>query len=357
MQIIDCLPSFLEDTGPILVLDIGSGTQDVLLALPGCVPENWPRFVLPAPARQVADRLHALTQARKPVWLCGDNMGGGFTAALERHLDQGLAVAASPQAALAVHDKPKRVEQLGIAICRQRPAGYVPVFLADYSPGFWTTFLAAANLPLPSLIAAAAQDHGVHADTGNRIGRFRLWRELLGTSNGDPALWIYDEPPQACTRLAALRRTTGDGPVADTGAAAVLGALSMPEVSERSDRQGIVIVNVGNSHTLAFLVFKRRILGVYEHHTGLLTTQSLLKDLHEFRLGWLPDEQVRDQGGHGCVFADIPPEAEAFSPTYILGPRRAMLQGHGQFIAPHGDMMLAGCHGLLHALALKSFAR
>ena len=206
-------------------------------------------------------------------------------------------------------------------------------------------------------LRAAAQDHGVHADMGNREGRFRLWRELLARSEGEPARWLYAVPPAACTRLASLSRAIGGGPTADTGAAAVLGALSMPEVAERSDREGVLVVNVGNSHTLGFLVFRRRILGVYEHHTGLLSTEKLLKDLDEFRRGWLPDEQVRAAGGHGCIMLDPPAEAEGFRPAFILGPRRELLAGHGSFIAPHGDMMLAGCHGLLHGLALQAAAR
>lgn len=69
---------------------------------------------------------------------------------------------------------------------------------------------------------------------------------------------------------------------------------------------------MGNSHVAAFLVFKGRILGVYEHHTGMLDTDALLFDLKEFGFGWLPDEQVRAKGGHGCAFlAPLPPEAEA----------------------------------------------
>lgn len=80
--------------------------------------------------------------------------------------------------------------------------------------------------------------------------------------------------------------------------AAVLGALAAPEVAKRSQRQGVTVVNVGNSHVAAFLVFKGRILGVYEHHTGMLDTDALLFDLKEFGFGWLPDEQVRAKGGH-----------------------------------------------------------
>ena len=349
----DGVARLLDAVGPILSLDIGSGTQDVLLALPGQRAENWPRFVLPSPALGNAARIRRHTAARRPVWLYGSNMGGGFAPAIQEQGAAGLAPAVSPDAALALHDNPERVKAQGVDIVPARPDGYAAVPLADYEPGFWDGFLSAAGLPTPSLVVAAAQDHGHHPE-GNRVGRFKLWRALLTETQGDPARWVYDAPPAACTRLLALQRCTG-GPVADTATAAVLGALAAPEVAKRSRRQGITVVNVGNSHVAAFLVFRGRILGVYEHHTGLLDTDALLFDLREFGFGWLPDEQVRAKGGHGCAFlAPLPPEAEGFAPVFVVGPRRDMLQGHGQFIAPHGDMMIAGCHGLLHGLALRA---
>lgn len=340
--------------GSILALDIGSGTQDVLLAVPGVAPENWPRFVLPTPALRVAGQIRELTRQLTPIWLHGSNMGGGFAGAVEEHLKRGLRIAATPQAASALHDDIARVRAMGITITEEEPpqcpTGYAPVFLSDFPPGYWSRLLESAGLPVPSLIVAAAQDHGVHSDTGNREGRFRQWKRLLAEGDGDPSAWLYTAVPSECTRLAALQCAIGGGPVADTGTAAVLGALATPEAAERSDREGVLVVNVGNSHTTAFLVFRRRVLGIYEHHTGMLSTESLLKDLNEFRLGWLPDEQVRAAGGHGCVFRELPPEAEGFRPAFILGPRRELMRGHGAFIAPYGDMMLAGCHGLLHAL-------
>lgn len=216
------------------------------------------------------------------------------------------------------------------------PVGFAPVFLSDCPPGFWNRLLEAAGLPRPALIVAAAQDHGIHADTGNREGRFRLWKRLLRESGGDPAKWLYAEAPAECTRLAALQRAIGGGPVADTGTAAVLGALATPEVAERSDREGVLVVNAGNSHTTAFLVFRRRVLGIYEHHTGMLSAAELAKDLDEFRLGWLPDEQVRATGGHGCVFETLPPEAEGFRPAFILGPRRELRAGAARSSPPMG---------------------
>ncbi len=86
----DTVYHFLRDVGPVLCLDIGSGTQDALLARPGLEYENWPRFVLPSPARMVAQRIRELTLLRRGLWLHGGNMGGGFSQALREHLAAGL---------------------------------------------------------------------------------------------------------------------------------------------------------------------------------------------------------------------------------------------------------------------------
>jgi uncharacterized protein (DUF1786 family) len=337
----------------VLCLDIGSGTQDVLYHIPGIEPENRPKFVLPAPARMVARRLAALTAAGSAVYLHGSNMGGGFFGAVKKHLAAGLAVCAHPEAAAAIHDNPARVQMLGVEISGSCPGGYVPVHLSDYDAAFWQGFLGMAGLEMPDTVVAAAQDHGFFPDSSNREGRFTLWRRFLREHDGDPASLIFHDVPPELTRLAVLQKAIGGGPVCDSGAAAVLGALSMPEVAQRSHRHGITVVNVGNSHVVAFLVYRERVYGVYEHHTGMLDTAALLHDLTEFRRAWLPDEQVRACGGHGCMFNTIPEEAESFRPTFVLGPRRAMLEGQGQFIAPAGDMMLAGCFGMLHGLGLS----
>ena len=50
----------------------------------------------------------------------------------------------------------------------------------------------------------------------------------------------------------------------------------------------------------------------------------------------------------------LPPEAHGFQETLVLGPRRRLLANHSvEFPAPGGDMMLAGCFGLVEGLRLK----
>ena len=76
----------------VLCLDIGSGTQDVLYYRSGSKLENCPKFVLPAPARQVGARIRDLTAAKQAVHLHGWNMGGGFYRDVKAHLEAGLAM-------------------------------------------------------------------------------------------------------------------------------------------------------------------------------------------------------------------------------------------------------------------------
>ncbi len=343
--------SFLQKTGPVLLLDIGSGTQDVLLALPHTTPENWPQFVLPSPARLIRQKIEYFTTQGKDVWLYGHNTGGGFFKAVREHIQAGYTVACTLEASAALHDDLERVKALGVKICPCAPHGAVPIYVTDYDPALWENTLRQWALPMPHAVVASVQDHGVHMQ-GNRQGRMQAWRDLL-TQSTQPEHWLYTDVAEQCpsfTRLATLQKLSG-GPVADTGTAAVLGALCTPEVQARSQREGITIVNVGNSHTIAMLVYKGQVSGIYEHHTGQRNLEELLHDLQEFRLGWLPDEEVRASGGHGTVFGARDAEAGSFAPTFILGPQREMLRGHGQYIAPHGQMMLAGCFGLLRAYA------
>jgi len=75
---------------------------------------------------------------------------------------------------------------------------------------------------------------------------------------------------------------------------------------------------------------------------------------------------VREDGGHGAVLAPgaleglglggvlagHPAVAGPAPAIVVTGPRRDLLRGSGlplEFAAPHGDMMLTGCHGLLRA--------
>ena len=175
----DAVARLLAAAGPILSLDIGSGTQDVLLALPGERAEKLAPF-RPALPRARHRRPHPPPHSRRSPRLA---VRAATWAAVSpspfRNKWQPGSPAASPDAALALHDNPERVKAQGVSITPSCPKGYAAVPLADYEPGFWDGLLSAAGLPKPSLVVAAARDHGHHPE-GNRVGALQpLARALL----------------------------------------------------------------------------------------------------------------------------------------------------------------------------------
>src|ERR671919_1788650 len=66
---------------PILAIDVGAGTQDVLLYDPAREPENSLKLVLPSQTQIVAARVREATAAKLPVHLRGVLMGGGASSA------------------------------------------------------------------------------------------------------------------------------------------------------------------------------------------------------------------------------------------------------------------------------------
>ena len=58
--------------------------------------------------------------------------------------------------------------------------------------------------------------------------------------------------------------------------------------------------------------------------------------------------------GHGAL--ELGPPSGPLDLLAVTGPRRGLLAGstlHPYLAVPHGDMMLAGCFGLLRALAYQ----
>ncbi len=334
----------------VLCIDIGSKTQDVLLYIHGEKIENCPKFVLPSPAVLIAKKIKRLTQRGKNIYLYGHNMGGGFKKELMNHLKKGLKVASHPEAAMAIKDNLSTVESYGIKISLSCPKDYIPLYLTDFDPLFWESVLNQFGLDLYDMVIIAAQDHGFHGHISNREGRFKIWKELLTIKIRIEEL-LFEKPPSSLTRLRTINSIT-HGPVADTSSAAALGVLYDKQIEDLNYQQGICIVNVGNSHTTAFLLYKNEIHGLYEQHTSNLTKESLVNDLEKLCQKRLTHEEVFSKNGHGCFIkeSDI-----KFSTTrlFAIGPRRDMLDGIAQFIHPGGDVMLAGCFGLIKAASYK----
>jgi uncharacterized protein (DUF1786 family) len=145
----------------------------------------------------------------------------------------------------------------------------------------------------------------------------------------------------------------------DTGPAALLGALGDPTV-QRAAEGNVLFANIGNFHTLVFHIVAGRIRSLFEHHTGLLDGPKLVGLLQRLTSGRLTNQEIFDDSGHGALTISaelLPPHVpQDVTLCAVTGPRRSMLQSIETpwpvyMAVPHGDMMLAGCYGLLRAFA------
>ena len=176
------------------------------------------------------------------------------------------------------------------------------------------------------------------------------------------AAWQHVLQSPSAADWLVCRKGAGDGVkegeqskcvVVERAVALALCALSFPAVRKRNQRQGITAIHAGTNRLTAFLFFQSRLFGLFEHDSAVPVNQ-FLEDLKEFRLGWLPDEVVRAQGGYGAALStDMPPQAEGFVPTFVFGPRKSLLAMYGKLLDPPMDSGCAECRGLLYGLAIR----
>ena len=209
--------------------------------------------------------------------------------------------------------------------------------------------------PALSLICGMGRHGEEELSAEGRASRITRWREELRQSAGTLEACLHEAMPdwEISPLLEAVKRAFGSVLAADSGTAAVLAALGMEALRDRSWSEGVTVIFADDVHTQAFVLFREKLLGLYENHADL-SRDALLVHLKEFRLNWLPDEQVRAAGGHGCICGDFPAEAEGFRPTWILGTRREELKGAGRLVSLCGDDRFDRCFGMLCGLSRRS---
>ncbi len=356
----------------VLAIDIGTGTQDILLFDSSGPVANSVQLIMPSPTLQVAQRVRAATQARRPLVLHGVIMGGGPSHwAVNDHLKAGLPVFATPAAARTFDDDLDKVVASGIVLLDETDldkyqSRATVVELRDLDLDAIVTALQAFGVePAWDILAVAVFDHGnAPPDVSDRKFRFDYLAERLQLPPARGWLtdlaFTRDTIPSAMTRLAAVAATapvTTPLVVMDTAPAAVLGALDDPFVRQQAE---VVVANVGNFHALAFHLAhtdrEAHIRGLFEHHTGELKPEQFHTFLERLAAGVLTNEEIFSSQGHGALVLDPTPSASPLLAT--TGPRQGFLRrwhhdNPPYRAVPHGDMMLAGCFGLLRATAAQ----
>jgi uncharacterized protein (DUF1786 family) len=367
----------------ILTVDIGTGTQDIFLYDSNLDLENGFKLILPSPTMMIHRRVKQALVTRTPILLTGHQMGGGPSAwAIEEAARSGIPVYMTPSAATTLNDELEKVEALGIQIVGEEEAQNLKskvegLELKDFDFQLLSKTFADYGVSLHDLeaIAVAVFDHGnAPAGVSDRQFRFDYLDERIRATNSLAAFaYLSEDIPRIMTRLQSVADSAGELPcplvVMDTAPAAVLGAGFDSTVATRKQK---IICNVGNFHTLAFRLGEQGIEGVFEHHTGEIDLSKLEALLQRLADSSLRHEDVFNDMGHGALMYSQEPFVfgkDDFD-VVVTGPRRSlfkrmddgsltinhplsMVQGplRPYFAVPFGDMMIAGCFGLLAATA------
>ncbi len=324
-----------------LAVDIGKGTQDILIPIPGEAEENWVKAVLPSPTRKLAQ---VVKDFKGDLRVCGFTMGGGpLKRALLDHLKKGFRVIMTVDAAKTVRDDIGFVRSLGIEVVDELRD--CDLFLGDLEFNIYHKILHFSNLNKLTKIAIACQDHGYRPGQSDRVTRFKFLRELFERTRKPENMVITKETgffSRFDSILKQIERANLSGFVMDSKVAAIAGVKSV------AGRQGIrefVCIDCGNGHTMVSTVKDGKVCGFFEHHTRLLTEDKLKKFMVKLINGLLNFKEVFEDGGHGAL------TIESINPQkiYLVGPNRWKFRNLGEFAYPLGDSMMFGCAGLVEA--------
>ena len=171
----------------ILAVDMGTGTQDILLFDSRVDVENSLKMVQPSPTMIAHRRIKAATRRKEPILLTGVTMGGGPSHwAAEGHLEAGLPVYATPDAARSFNDDLDVVTDFGVTVISEDEAlklgeDVVRLELKDFDFDSIEAAFRSFDVTLDDLdvIAAAVFDRGINLRCSTIRQRFSTTAQHL----------------------------------------------------------------------------------------------------------------------------------------------------------------------------------
>lgn len=345
---------------PILTIDIGAGTTDILVFY----QETGIHYKAVATSA-IRKRAREILDAEGDLLVLGTVMGGGSVSkALLQHA-RTHRVYMTPAAAQTLNYNLEEVRKKRILIITeteipilQKAPTVKKIVFEDLSISGLQALLGELGVGSNfSYIAGAVQDHGVSPEGSNPLDfRHQVMKARI-EENPSPEhfLFSYSEVPEYLTRMRATGSLLSGIShkklfMMDTGAAAVVGASLDPRLK---GCRHCMVVDIGNSHTLAAVLSNGLIGGFLEYHTDGLTPKLMKQLLVSLGNGNLSHEEIIAGGGHGA-FVRSCPGFDMIEKLVVTGPRRnEIMRGMGlEYIegAPLGDNMMTGTAGLLESI-------
>ncbi len=338
----------------ILAIDVGTGTQDIMIYDTEKELENSIKIVLPSPHLYISQQMKEI---ENDIYFTGEIMGGGkIKRSILEHMEKGYKVVMEPTCAKTIRDDLNQVKAIGIEIADKSKEykGYTKINMGDINITKLSEFLLGYDLEFDfDKIAIAVQDHGYNENMGDRDFRFEKIREKVSKPISPLEFGFREDVPEYFTRMQAVRRQVKnegieDLPlVMDTKFASIAG-MCYDEVAK--ELNSYIVIDIGNGHTTAASIEDGKIQGVFEHHTSSLTGESLERYIKRLASGEITHEEVHEDYGHG---AHVINPISKLEKVIVSGPKRELIEKTNldwHHAAPGGDVMMTGTVGLIKTI-------
>ena len=331
----------------ILAIDVGTGTQDIMIYDTEKELENSIKLVLPSPHLYISQRIR---ECENDIYFDGDIMGGGkIKNTILEHMEKGYRVVMEPTCAKTIRDDLEQVKSFGIEIANNEESyeSFTRITLGDINITKLSEFLLGYDLEFDfDEIAIAVQDHGYSPDMGDRDFRFEKIREKVQKPISPLEFGFRDDTlPDYFTRRQVANEGIDELPlVMDTKFASIAG-MCYDEIAEKLN--SYIVIDIGNGHTTTASIEGGKIQGVFEHHTSSLTGESLERYIKRLASGEITHEEVYNDHGHGAHMLNPISEIEK---VIVSGPKRELIEKTNldwHHAAPGGDVMMTGTVGLI----------
>ena len=316
----------------ILAIDVGTGTQDIMIYDDEKELENSIKLVLPSPHLYISQKIREIDN---DIYFDGEIMGGGkLKKTLTEHMDKGYKVVMEELPAKTIRDKISQVEAIGIEIASPDKdyKDYTKITLGDIDITKLSEFLLGYDLEFDfDEIAIAVQDHGYNENMGDRDFRFEKFREKLISPIKPEEFSFKGNTPQYYTRMKAS-----------------IAGMCHDDIA--SQLKSFIAIDIGNGHTTAASIEEGKIQGIFEHHTSSLTPESLENYLKRLADGIITNEEVYNDHGHG---AHVIKPISKIEKVIVSGPKRELIEKTNldwHHACPGGDVMMTGTIGLIKTL-------
>lgn len=343
----------------IFTIDIGKGTQDIVVYDKEKGFENSIKMIFPSPSSILAEKVREIND---DITFYGEIMGGApLKFAIENHIKKGYNVYMTEKSALSIKDDIFSARKMGVTIVGDHEDGKSVRFeTKDINMGLFEGIINALGMSIDDIesYGVSIQDHGYSPNKSNRAFRFEIYKHIIENANYmiDKLFFRADNIPSYFTRMqAALKCLMKKDSLSrqhkiifmDTSFAAVYGAVLYAQEEALGDK--ILAVNIGNAHTLAAAVVNRKIYGLFEHHTRMLNGSKIEFLLKRLTDGTLTNQEIFKDNGHGAIIR------KAMEPDVIVitGPKRSLIEQtklEFNYIYPCGDVITPSNYALVRIL-------